>query len=307
MVQFKSLKDFMAYFKDEKTCWDYLESKCWQGNPICPHCGCTKVYRLSNYKQFKCGNYKGCDKKFTVLVGTVMENTKIPLTTWMASIYLFTSYKKGISSCQLSRTLGITQKSAWYLLHRIREMVKPQTQIELTGTVMADETYVKGLNKNRTYKQKKLIKEGKRLDRSSIVLGMVESNGNTVLKVIRTAEADSLHKGLDKTINKDALLVTDGHLAYRIVAQEYKGHIIINHSKGEYVNGIYSTNSIESVFSWFKRTIYGTYHFVSRKHMQRYCAMFSYRFNTRRFSDALRFETAMSKVQGGLTYKKLTA
>src|SRR5258706_1988646 len=99
MFKFKNIKELLAHFADEKTCWDYLEYKCWQGQPVCPHCGCTNVYRLSNYKQFKCGNVKGCDKKFTVLVGTVMENTKIPLSTWFAAIHLTSAHKKGISSC----------------------------------------------------------------------------------------------------------------------------------------------------------------------------------------------------------------
>src|ERR1700730_5625053 len=115
MQQFKNLKELFSYFADERTCWDYLEKHIWNGKPVCPHCGSERVYRLSNYKQFKCGNKATCDKKFTVTVGTIYQNTRIPLVTWFAAVYLSACHKKGISSHQLGRDLSITQRTAWYL------------------------------------------------------------------------------------------------------------------------------------------------------------------------------------------------
>lgn len=122
MFKFKNVKQLLNYFADEKTCRDYLEQKRWSGKPVCPYCQSAKVYRLANGIHFKCGNKKTCDNKFSVTVGSIFENTKIPLSTWFAAIYLATYHKKGVSSLQLSRLLGITQKTAWFLLHRIREM-----------------------------------------------------------------------------------------------------------------------------------------------------------------------------------------
>src|SRR5436853_2949079 len=124
LTNFSNLIELLNYFKEEKTCWDYLEHQIWNGRPVCPHCGSEKVYRLSNYKQFKCGNKKTCDKKFSIITDTIYESSKLPPAKWFGAIYLATYHKKGISSCQLGHDLAITQKSAWFVLHRIREMFK---------------------------------------------------------------------------------------------------------------------------------------------------------------------------------------
>jgi len=307
MFNFKSVKQLITHFADEKTCWDYLEKQLWDGTPVCPHCGCTNVYRLENHKQFKCGNKKTCDQKFTVLVGTVYENTKLPLSTWFAAIFLATSHKKGISSCQLARDLGIKQPTAWHLLHRIREMIKCASDVVLDKTIQIDETYVKGDAKNRHKRKRKLIAAGFIEDEPMTVLGMVENKGRLVLKSVPDAEGDTLKPVINANItNKEAIIVTDGHMSYRAIAEEYGGHIIINHSKDEYVNGGYHTNGIEGAFSHFNRTIYGTYHFVSKKHIQRYCNLFSYRFSTRTMTEPQRFDDVTKKGKTTLTYDALT-
>ena len=309
MFQFKSLRELLAFFADEKTCWDYLEKQLWDGKPVCPHCGSTVVYRLANHKQFKCGNKKTCDKKFTVLVGTIYENTKLPLSVWFGAIYLSTQHKKGISSHQLARDFGITQRSAWFVLHRINKMIEvAATNAEFGETVAIDETYVKGEAKNRTKYQRKRIADGERIDAPGIVLGIVEPKGNAILTVVKSAETHELEPAINKTVrNAETIIVTDGHVSYPAIGLNYKGHIIINHAMGEYVNAGYSTNAAEGAFSWFKRTIFGTHHFVSAKHLNRYCLIFSYRYNTRRFSEPMRFDTTMKQGKGRLKYADLVA
>lgn len=166
--QFNSLLQVLDFFKDEETCKKYLANQRWSLGVTCPHCGSEKVYTTN--RGFKCGN-KECHKKFTVISGTIFENTKIGLRTWFAAMYLCTAHKKGISSLQLSRDLNITQKTAWFLLHRIREMLSENAPELLEGTVEVDETYVGGKNKNRHNNKKK--KDGEK-DKTAVDVQKVE-------------------------------------------------------------------------------------------------------------------------------------
>jgi transposase-like protein len=249
MQHFKNLKELMSYFSDEKTCLDYLEMQLWNGTPVCPHCGSEKVYRLANGKQFKCGNKKTCDRKFNVLVGTIYENTKIPLSTWFAAIYLLTAHKKGISSCQLARDLGVTQKTAWFLLHRIRLIIGDPNPEPLEFLVEADETYVGGKfeNMNKT-KRKKWQDSGR--DNKTAVMGIVQREGKAKLKVIGN---DTFKDVIRENVDTSAVLVTDSHKSYVGLNEEYAGHESVNHSQGEYKRDIFYTNTVEGFFSILKR------------------------------------------------------
>lgn len=304
MQHFKNLKELITYFSDEKTCLEYLEQQLWDGKPVCPHCGSSRVYRLANGKQFKCGNKKTCDQKFTVLVGTIYENTKIPLATWFAAIYLLTAHKKGISSCQLARDLGVTQKTAWFINHRIREMVKISNVITLTDTVQIDETYVKGKAKNRTKKKRKMIADGIISDQPAIVFGMVSDKA--VMRVVPNAERDSLNPIINEVVqDTQAVIVTDGWTSYTGLDEQYKGHIIVNHAQGEYKVAGYHTNTVEGLWSLLKRGIYGIYHQVSPKHLQRYCEEFAHRYNSRDIKDSERFVRTVQQSKGRLKYADL--
>ncbi len=274
------------------------------------HCGTntsTQVYRIKDTFKFKCGNKKTCDKKFNVLVGTVFHGTKIPLSTWFAAIYLATAHKKGISSCQLARDLGIQQRSAWHLLHRIRQMIAPQTNIELNETVQIDETYVKGEAKNRDKYTRKLIAEGKKEDKSNIVLGIV-NNEMAVFKVVPDAERDTIKPIIKAVVtDKETVIVTDGFPSYNGLELIYKGRIVINHAQQEYKVVEYHTNTVEGAFSLFKRCIYGTYHWVSERHLHRYCTLFAYGYNTRKLKEPSRFDNVFENTKGRLPYKQLIA
>src|SRR5450759_4982357 len=300
MLEFKNLKELFSRLSDEKVCRAYMEQMRWNGSPFCPHCNSTKPYKLKDGKTYRCSS-KGCRKDFTVTVGTVFENSKIPLSTWLAASFVLSAHKKGISSLQLSRDLGITQKTAWFVLHRLRYVMDETDSEPLENVVEVDETYVGGkfVNMNRA-RRKKWQERG--IDNKEPVMGLLQRDGKAKLTVIGK---NTFKEVIRKNVNKDATIVTDAHLGYQGLNLEYAGHETVNHSIQEYKRGIYYTNSIEGFFSLFKRTIFGTYHQISPKHLHRYCVESSYRFNSRKIKDKDRFVQAISNIEGRLKYNTL--
>jgi hypothetical protein len=303
-MTFKNLQQLFDTFKDEATCREYLEQQRWNGNVECPFCGCTKVYRTN--RGFKCAD-KFCAKKFTVTVGTIYENSKVGLRTFFAALYLISSSKKGISSLQLSRQLGITQKSAWFVLHRIREMLKEKAPQSLGNTVEVDETYIGGKYKNKHKSVRKAAHESNasHTDNKTCVVALLERN-NKVKTHVHTNKALTLKDMVRLHVDKSATIYTDSLTAYKGLDKEFAGHEIVNHYEEEYVRGHVYTNSVEGFFSILKRGIYGIYHQVSPKHLQRYCDEFAARYNTRDIKDNDRFELAVKNSEGRLTYNQLT-
>ena len=301
MRDFKTLKQLFLHFAEEKTCLEYLEQQLWSGKPVCPHCGSERVYRLANGKQFKCGNKKTCDKKFNVLTGTIYENTKIPLSTWFGAIWLLTAHKKGISSHQLARDLGVTQKTGWFLLHRIRLIMGDPNPEPLECIVEVDETYCGGKFENMNRGRRKKWQEAGK-DNKTAVMGMVQRGGKAKLQVIGN---DSFKDVVRQNVDTSAVVVTDSHLSYVGLAQEYEAHESVNHSIQEYKRGEFYTNTVEGIFSMFKRGVVGIYHQISAKHLFRYCDEFSSRYNTRKLKDSERFKITISQSKGRLTYAKL--
>lgn len=299
-MEFQNLKQLMTYLKDEKRCREYYAELRWGGNPVCPHCDRSNPYLLKNGK-YRCSS-KSCKKDFSVTKGTIFEKTHIPLSTWMGAMYLITAHKKGISSHQLARDMGITQKSAWFVLHRLRFMVSDPDPAPLDNVVEIDETYVGGtfanMNRKRRQKYRDLNKDNK-----VAVMGMLERDGKARLTLIGN---NTFKEVVRANVKPDALLITDTHLAYQGLSYEFAGHATVNHSQGEYRQGIAYTNSVEGFFSCLKRSIIGIYHQVSPKHLQKYCEETSYRYNTRKISDRDRFVMSMQQANGKrLTYKTL--
>lgn len=309
-MNFKSLPELLDYFKKEETCIAYYEQVRWNGKPICPHCNSGNPYKTN--VGYKCSDNR-CYKKFNVKSKTMFENSKIPMRIWFAAMYLCTNHKKGISSVQLSEDLGTTQKTAWFVLHRIREMLKDKEPAILgkNGMVEADETFIGGKERNRHTKKKQsdvedIANDGSKYNHKKVVVGIIERDGKVVLKYIPNATRDNAIPFINKHVPLGSTLYTDESNIYHNLNKIYT-HETVNHSLRLYVNGTIHTNTIENFWALLKRGIYGIYHQISDKHVERYLAEFAGRFNERRVSSQARFEKFLSQAEGRLTYKNLIA
>lgn len=306
---FNNLRELILSMPTEQACREYLAQQRWvDGKAECPYCGHKKCYSIENGERYKCANNK-CYKRFRITVGTIMEASNIPLVKWFTAIYLVTAHKKGISSYQLGRDLGIAQKNAWFMLCRIREMLrkKEDTILGKDKTVEADETYVGGSISNKHYsKRKEYAKNPQQLCNKTTVLGMIERGGELVVRVINTGKPYEIVSTVSNTVEKNADIMTDTATLYQSLKLSYN-HQAVNHSANEYIRGNVHTNTIEGAFSHFKRMIYGVYHQISPKHTHRYCDEFAHRFNSRKLKDADRFTLALSGIEGRLKYKDLIA
>ena len=304
MSEFKTLLQLQRRFYNERVCFDYLEEKRWSGKPECPHCGSQHHYRtktrlkdrgLEGYQDFYC---KACRKKYTTLTGTIFESSRIPLQTWFFAIYIATAHKKGISSLQLSRDVGVTQKTAWFILHRIRTMLGTNAAELLTGDVELDETYVGGkeINKHGKFRKKTRNPDGpKRVSNKAPVLGALQRNGEIRYLQVEKVKASNMREFVLANVAQGTRLFTDEYLGYKPLHSLYAIDSVA-HGRGEYVRGHVHINTIEGAFSLLKRGIIGIYHYVSPKHLQKYCHEFKYRFNTRKETDAERFNKVLERV-----------
>jgi len=305
MNKFDSLIQLLDYFKDEETCEIYLGTKRWGDTPCCPHCGSTKTY-VTN-RGFKCAD-KDCYKKFTVRTKTIYENTKISLRLWFGALYLITAHKKGISSLQLARDLNVSQKTAWFMLHRIREMLKDIDPSLMQGVVEADETYVGGKNKNRHAHKKIENSQGRSAKDKTAVVGLVQRDGRVKTFVVENTESATIQNIVRSSIAENVTLITDAYRSYSGL-NAVCNHITVKHTEGNYkTEGDKHTNTIEGFWSLFKRGYVGIYHSMSPQHLQRYMDETSYRYNTRKMGDSFRFEQAILKSETPrIKYRILTS
>ncbi|MGJ8665188.1 MAG: IS1595 family transposase [Patiriisocius sp.] len=293
---FKSILELIQAFPDEQTCIDHLEEIRWNGNVISPFDADSKVYDCKGNK-YKC---KETGKYFNVKTNTIFDNTKLPLQKWFLAIWLVTGHKKGISSLQLGRDLDITQKSAWFMLGRIRQCFGIDANEQMEGEIEADETFVGGKNKNRHANKKT---RGTSDDKTP-VLGMVQRYGKVVATVVKDTTTASLSREIIKNVKEGATLYTDEYTSYKSLQRIYD-HQFVKHSKHEYVQGRIHTNTIEGFWSILKRGIFGVYHFTSKKHLQLYVDEFVFRYNSRTNTEAGRFNLLLNNLENRVTYKQL--
>ena len=304
-AEFKSILDLIKAFPDEQTCINHLEQLRWNGNVISPFDATSKVYVCKGNK-YKC---KNTGKYFNVRTATLFDNTKIELQKWFLAIYIVTAHKKGISSLQLGRDIDVTQKTAWFMLQRIRNCFGITEPDQFNDEVEMDETFVGGKAKNKHAKvRKELSKNGRGYTMKAPVFGMLDRSTKSVQAyVIPEAVGKVLKPIIRQLASKDAVLITDGFGGYKDLGKEFKSHIIVNHEKGEYVSGRFHTNSIEGFWSLLKRGIIGIYHYTSTKHLQKYVDEFAFRYNTRSLTECNRFNYLLSNTEYRLTYKTLIA
>ncbi|MCU1463385.1 MAG: putative transposase for insertion sequence element [Acidimicrobiales bacterium] len=339
---------------DEEAAYELLEELRWPTGPICSHCGHDKAYFLtpkdpagrvsgphgkrSVRRVWKCAK---CRKQFSVLTDTIFQGTKIKLTDWLTVMVLVSSAKNGISGREVERLIGVTPETAWFMLHRLREAMRRESVLApLSGVVVADETYIGGVERNKHKGDRPApvsssgagpvrVIPGQREKQNrgpkgnkSIVLSLISTEtGEARSRVVPDVTGATLRKAIAEQVDMpNTTLHTDEWKGYNAVAQELAGHKTVNHSEDEYVRvekvrgedgqvsrNVITSNQAENYFSQLKRSIDGTHHHVSKEHLQRYLDEFDFRYSTRKLSDTARLQRMVDQVDGRrLTYRPLT-
>ncbi len=328
--KFSSILELVRVFPDEKSCHAYLSWQRWEGEVTCPHEGCqhNKVYVFSDGVRYKC---KKCSKQFTAKTNTFMENSNLETVKWIMAMYLVL-HKKGISSVQLAKDIGVTQKTAWFVLQRVRWALGNEEEETLEGTVLADETFVGGKNKNRHADKKVKNSQGRSFKDKTPVLGLMEEQesfiesrphkvvpgkmvrekvitkqSKVLCKVVPDTSAGSIQPIVTQYVSKGSKFVSDEWTAYNGMNIRYEHHVV-DHGAKQYMNEYgYTTNALEGFWALAKRSIIGIYHKTSRKHLQKYFYEFSFRYNYRHLGIQQQINRVIRNMCCPLTYKELTS
>lgn len=310
---FKTIHEFNDYFSSEKACYEWYEQLRWGGVPICPHCGSEKYYKVKprgkyqDIPSYRCAN-RECDLPFTVRTNSIFEGSKVELRKWFQAAYEITVCKNGISSIELGNRVGVSQKTAWFINHRIRTMLE-ETEPELIKDVaVLDETLSGGKNKNRHADKKIPNSQGRFGKDKTIVFGARDLKGRVKTKVIPDVEASTLRNIVDQWVEAGSIMVTDELRTYGKALKGKYFHVTVNHSEGEYVRGAFHTNGLENFWSLFKRGVIGTHHRISPQHCHRYANEFADRYNQRDSTNIDRFVNVVKRTPiTRITYKELTS
>lgn len=299
----QSLIEAIVYFSDLDVATKFVADLRWPEGPVCPRCGCMEYSYLTTRRLWKC---KACKKQYSVKVGTIFEDSALGLNKWLPAVWLIANSKNGISSHELGRALKVTQKSAWFMLHRIRLAMKTGSLLKLEGEVEADETYVggKSINMHASARKRKGIMQGH--GAKTAVLGMRQRDGDVVATVIPNASIDAIQPEIHHTIRRGSTLYTDAWQSYKGLGRDFD-HEVIDHAE-RYVDGRVHTNGIESFWSLLKRSLHGTYISVEPFHLFRYLDERVFAYNERDRTDYGRFSAVLGAVTGRrLTYAELIA
>jgi transposase-like protein len=287
-------------FTNEDKAREHLEALRWPDGAECPHCGLINATKLTG-THHRPGLYQcnSCREQFTVTVGTVFERSKIGLHKWLLATHLLCASKKGMSAKQMERMLGVTYKTAWFMMHRIREAMKSEPNGPLGGpdkVVEADETFVGGKARNRRFRTPAPKK---------VVVALVERDGEARSFHFANLQGQTIRSLVVTNVDRSSTLMTDAAHHYSPIGREFAGHGAVLHTGGEYARGKAHSNTVENFFSIFKRGVIGTYHHLSEQHLHRYTVVFDFRYNTRKANDFERTELALKGIAGKrLTYRR---
>ncbi len=296
-----NLPELIEKYGSEEKCRTLLAELRWPNGVECPRCESRKISRIKKRNQYECD---GCRYQFSVTAGTLFHDSHLPLWKWFLAVFLIAESKKGMSAKQLERVLGVSYKTAWHLSHRIRAAMGGDPQGPLGGIVEADETWIGGEQRNKYANRREASR--KRFENKALVVGAVERGGEVRLRLESKADRETLHGFLGEVVAGDAeAIYTDSHRSYRGLADANTRHEWVNHSREEWVRGDVHTQTIESVWSLFKRSIIGSYHHLSVKHLPAYLDEMEFRFNNRENPFIFR-DTILRLVSGeALPFKEL--